>query len=772
MGFLFRVLLLSWFKVWLSFLHIGTTDAKVLSDGKSYIVIIFQKVQVYQFFSVDIRKTYIVLLLCGIAGLNGWSQNLKRIDSLKEVLIKTDPRKRFEIQFSLFREYLPIDQDEALFYVKTALEQAKINADSLGIVKASFGRGFITRNEGDLREAIQIFEYALGIAKRNKFADQVKYLLNNLALAHTSNASYDKALNYNFESLKIRETEGDHQAISIALNNIGLVYHELRDYENALVYYEKSYQVKVVNGVKHDLERSLINLGLIYNALGRFDKAVDKFKEAFEICDSTACRPDILMDAHQAIGIALINRSDDLPAESNLRKSLELSLKLGISEYTSSNFHWLAVLRYNQKRMDEAIGFLDKSLEVSKETNYRKMTLDNYLLYSKIHSYQGDYKRASHFQDLYIKLNGEIFNADLIKNISRIQTDYEEQQNIKTIAEKDQNLELNKEVINQQRIFNWLLTVAILLTSALLVIIFRNYQKIKTVNAALASAKRMIEVQNRLLDKQVQEKTKELVDTNMALVKVNEELDHFIYKTSHDIRGPLASLKGMVNLAIMDVKDDKALGYLSKLDLTAEKLNMVLTRLLIVNRINHAELKPEVVHFEPIIQEILTLEVKKGVPSKIRVEFDVAPDTHLISDKEMIRLILENLIDNAVKFYNESERVESFVKITVGLEDGQVTARVMDNGVGIAQMNRERIFQMFVRASERSETGGIGLYLAKLATEKLGGDINLISTDEKYTEFIVLFPKDLQGIIDRRREEKRKLEEEKLHVQKKNIRTV
>ena len=707
------------------------------------------------------------LLLCGFTGLSAWSQNLNRIDSLKDVLTRANPKQRFEIQFSLFREYLPIDQDEALFYVKTALDQAIINGDSLGIVKASFGKGFIIKKEGDLREAIKLFEYALGVAKRNKFADQVRYLLNNLAIAHTSSASYDKALNYNFESLKIREAEGDPQAISIALNNIGLVYHELRDYENALVYYEKSYQVKVANGVKHDVERSLINLGLVYNALGRFDKAEGKLNEAFAICDSTECRPDILMDAHQALGIALVNQNDDLPAESNFRKSLELSLKLGISSHTSANFHWLAVLRFNQKRMDEAIGFLDKSLEVSKETNYRKMTLDNYLLYSKIHSYNGDFKKASHFQDLYIQLYGEIFNADLIKNISRIQTDYEELQNIKTIAEKDQILELNQEVIKQQKIFNWLLTAVIFLTSALGVVIYHNYQKIKTVNEALASAKRMIEVQNRLLDKQVQEKTKELVDTNEALVKVNDELDHFIYKTSHDIRGPLASLKGMVNLAIMDVKDDKALGYLSKLDLTAEKLNMVLTRLLIVNRINHAELKPEVVHFEPIIQEILTLEVKKGVPPKIRVEFDVAQDTHLISDKEMIRLILENLIDNAVKFYNESERVESFVKITVGSEDGQVTARVMDNGVGIAQMNREKIFQMFIRASERSETGGIGLYLAKLATEKLGGYINLISTDEKYTEFIVRFPKDLQDIIDNRREEKRKQDEEKIQVQAK-----
>ena len=157
------------------------------------------------------------------------------------------------------------------------------------------------------------------------------------------------------------------------------------------------------------------------------------------------------------------------------------------------------------------------------------------------------------------------------------------------------------------------------------------------------------------------------------------------------------------------------------------------------------------------------LEMKKGVPQKIKIEYDVASDIKLVSDVEMVRLILENLIDNAVKFYNDSQRVESFVKIFVRSEDGVVAAHVQDNGVGIAQMSRENIFQMFVRASERSETGGIGLYLAKLATEKLGGEINLV-TNEKYTEFIVRFPTDLQLTVAQRKEEKRKQDQDKLKV--------
>ncbi|NJM25718.1 MAG: ATP-binding protein [Bacteroidia bacterium] len=109
------------------------------------------------------------------------------------------------------------------------------------------------------------------------------------------------------------------------------------------------------------------------------------------------------------------------------------------------------------------------------------------------------------------------------------------------------------------------------------------------------------------------------------------------------------------------------------------------------------------------------------------------------SDKELIRIILENLIDNAIKFYNDSERINPIVDIRVELEDSHVKIRVIDNGIGISQVNPDKIFQMFSRASERSGTGGIGLYLTKTATEKLGGTIDLRTTPEGFTEFFVKF---------------------------------
>ncbi len=409
--------------------------------------------------------------------------------------------------------------------------------------------------------------------------------------------------------------------------------------------------------------------------------------------------------------------------------------------------------------MGAAAVYLELINNIPEKAEYREILKMFYLLQAEYYVASNSFQKANDFYVLVNQLNDSIFAADVIKNLTRVQTQFAQRENLAIIAEKNSILALNEKIISQQRSFNILLAVIVVLSSALVAVVYQNIRKIRTVNAELATAKGIIEDHNKFLDQLVDQKTKELVDSNEALVKVNDELDNFIYKTSHDIRGPLASLKGMVNLAIMDVKDDKALGYLQKLDLTAEKLNMILTRLLIVNRINHAELKPEPILFEPIIQEILTLEVKKGIPPKIKIDYEVAPDVHLVSDRDLVRLILENLIDNAVKYYNDSERVESFVRIRVAMEDGKVTARVVDNGVGISTMNRQKIFQMFVRASERSDTGGIGLYLAKLATEKVGGDISLISTNEKYTEFVVQFPAALpKATADKRAEEAQRRE--------------
>jgi signal transduction histidine kinase len=323
--------------------------------------------------------------------------------------------------------------------------------------------------------------------------------------------------------------------------------------------------------------------------------------------------------------------------------------------------------------------------------------------------------------------------------LARVQTKYEERENIAIIASKE-------EALTRQRRFNIAVAIIAILAGSLVFVLYRSNLVKKKVNKALSDAKATIEDQNkqltslnRNLEKMVDARTIELQVANEALKRVNDELDNFIYKTSHDIRGPLASLKGMCNVAIMDVKDPLALDYFLKLDATAEKLNTILTRLLIINQINNSSASHEPIDFDEMINEVIVLEKKRGLPPKLHIRKNIERDITFYSDKELVRIILENLIDNAIKFYNDSNRADPFVEVNVMTEGNYLKIRVIDNGIGISQVNPDKIFQMFSRASERSGTGGIGLYLTKTATEKIGGQIDLKTTPEGYTEFFVKF---------------------------------
>jgi signal transduction histidine kinase len=243
---------------------------------------------------------------------------------------------------------------------------------------------------------------------------------------------------------------------------------------------------------------------------------------------------------------------------------------------------------------------------------------------------------------------------------------------------------------------------------------------------------------------------------------VNSELDNFIYRTSHDIRGPLVTLKGVCNVALLDVKDDVALDYLKKLDATSTKLNVILTRLLIVNKINQWELEAALIDCADLINQIIETEKINGIPDNMIIEHEIDRDIKLYSDRFLLMLVVENLIDNAIKFYNDSPRVSPFVKIKIHQEGDQVKMIVIDNGIGVNSSDQNQIFHLFTRASDRSETGGIGLYLSKMAAARLGGEVILANTSPSGSEFHLILPADVTPVIQMRmrHEQMRKKEKE------------
>jgi signal transduction histidine kinase len=716
----------------------------------------------------------IMLLFVGTASV----AQKQIIDSLVQLSKSHRGTPQLEAFYELTFQYLGNNQyEESLAAITKAQKLASDLGDTLKLIKTSRIKGQILRRLDRTNEAIVAFLNVLPLAKESNtkdpdFLSEYVDILNALAVAHTFQANYDKALEYNFESLVVREREGDNYEISVALNNIGLVYFKLKDYDRALEYYIRALNLINLSGKYTFKDRLLINIGLCFNQVqnqsDNFINAQKYINDGLEFCQPN-CEDLTVMEGKFGLGISNFKLKRYDQAIVHFSESFNIAQALNDKRFQLENLLYLAEIKIILNDNQGAIQDLKRSEEIAADTKYNELLIKIFREYSRLYNQIGDYRNAALYQDKYIALKDSTYSEQLIKNLAEIQTKFEERENLQTIEEKNENIRLQNELISRQRIQYFFIILVTALTIVLAsVLVWANRRQQKH-NLALSEAKKVIEVQNKELTKtneeldlRVQEKTRDLLSTNETLIQVNEELDNFIYRTSHDIRGPLVTLKGVCNVASLDVKDPVALDYLKRLDLTAEKLNSILTRLLVVNQINHTELEATPIDLKALIDDILVSDRRTAIPPRMKINHHVDQSVSLIADRYLMRIILENLIDNSVKFYNTSDRIEPYVNIDITTASpGLVLVKVEDNGIGIDPAEKNEIFHLFVRASERSETGGIGLYLTRVAAQRLGGEIKLVATSDKGSTFHVFLPADLRPILEKRKQAEEQMKRER-----------
>ncbi len=679
----------------------------------------------YQIITNNLKGIVLLVVIL----LPTFSLQAQKIDSLKSLLPTSSGLAKYNVLFELAYEYSDVNDSLSLVYADDLFALATELGDSSLITKAGRIRAGELRRLERLNEAIQMAQYVLRVARLQKNQAEIKLLLNSLAISHTLIAQYDSALKYNFESLIIREAEGSKPDISIALNNIGLIYYKLKDYNESIEYYNRSLALKKEVNDQHDLDRLMINIGLCYNSLKKYQEAKNYFNEALSVCNNK-CTDQIILESQIGLGVSYYRTANYPEALTHFQKSFEVAKRMGSSRFQAENLVYMSKIYTDSKDFEKAFAMLTEAEKLSSTKGYNSLLMETYQVFSELYTLKDDFENVSRYQSRYIKLRDSIYSEALIKNLTRVRSDYEERENIKTIAEKDEVLRLKEEVINRQRQQNAFIVVITLLVVGLATALFWAGKLQRKANRLLADSRAN-------LAKKVDERTAELVHAK-------KELDHFIYKTSHDIRGPLATFKGLCVIARSDIKDPVGLDLVRMLDVTADKMILILNRLLIINTINTTDLKPELVDLKACIDEIMVKEANKGLPPGLVFKSDIDSKVVLMSDKKLVDIVLDNLIDNSIKFCDQSDRVVPMVEVNITQEDDLILITVTDNGIGIDAINRINIFEMFFRASERSQPGGIGLYLSRLATEKLGGTIELVQMPGKFTRFLVRIPSTLE----------------------------
>ncbi len=306
----------------------------------------------------------------------------------------------------------------------------------------------------------------------------------------------------------------------------------------------------------------------------------------------------------------------------------------------------------------------------------------------------------------------------------------EDQVKIRTQKIKEQNKSLesaNKEIIGQKS--------EIEKQNALLM---KNQNEILKAKAELDTInKELIDI-NTNLESKVEERTSSLKVMNDELINANNELDKFIYRASHDLKGPIARLLGISVLAKMDNKDEALREYIELIEKGALDINKVLNKLNNIHYINKEIKHSEIIDFPKLINGCKPALASYIEPENLDLRINEDPEIHLRSDNNLMRIILENLLENAVIF-RKTSKAEVIVELKANKKS--IIICVADHGLGIQDKQLDKIFDMFYRGSERSKGNGLGLYLVRKAVHKLQGRIEVQSVEGKSTKFSIFLPK-------------------------------
>ncbi len=247
--------------------------------------------------------------------------------------------------------------------------------------------------------------------------------------------------------------------------------------------------------------------------------------------------------------------------------------------------------------------------------------------------------------------------------------------------------------------------------------------------------------ENKNLESELVQKNKDLVETNTELIKHNNELRQFSYTVSHNLRGPVASLLGLIGLVNPKNFSEDGSRIFDHIGTSTERLDSIIKDLSKIIDIRHDIFKiRQKINLEYEIKVVTQLLRKEIEAHHVKVVSNIKKGTATYTIKPMVHSILYNLVSNAIK-YRSSER-DPEIEINAYEDHQFYFLEVKDNGLGIdLKRHKDNLFKLYKRFHFHTEGKGLGLYLVKLQAESLGGSVEIESEMNRFTKFKVSIAK-------------------------------
>jgi len=598
-----------------------------------------------------------------------------------------------------------------------ALELTKKYVYPPQYVKVLIAVGEVYEELSQYDVAAEYFFKALAIAERLGLQAEIALSYSQLAWIKKDQRQFSTAIDYANKSLRIRASMGDKKGVANCHNVLGLIYLLQKDYPQSIHEHELALKLRQQIDYKLGISASIFNFSLTYEAINHVGKAFDDHLEA-----------------------------------------LEMEEKIQNKQSLAISYNSIAELLIRVGKLKEAYGYANKANLLGSETGSTLLKRNNASIFVAYYQALGDFKMAFEYQGLYQALNDSVYSETSALRLAEVEAIYnvEKKENDIELLSQKQVAQARQLQLQQVELSRKNLIIAYASTGILIFVIsgivgIRYYREKTEANKSLRKLNREISEQKE----EIQAQSEELVEASSAIANINKELegkienrtselkqaykelDTFFYRASHDFRRPITTFMGLAGVAKITVKDQASLELFEKVSETAASLDKMLYKLQSISDVGSQQMVFKEVFLKELIEEVLHGFTKMMQQKRVAVSLEINEQTPLVSYPAMVKIIIENLIENAIHFAG-FER--PFVVIRASVHEEAAVIEVEDNGQGIMEEYKPRIFEMYFRANEHSKGNGLGLYIAKKAIEKLSGHIFFRSKHGAGSSFTVELP--------------------------------
>jgi two-component system sensor histidine kinase/response regulator len=618
-------------------------------------------------------------LLLAFQVLPGFGQRTD-VDSLLNI-IKTTPADTSRVyQLNLLVTVLrERDNNQALKYSEEARDLALLLNYQPGLARALENLGWIYYRRGEFSEAFDVSAEAMKMA--GLFGDKltVAKCLNTIAAVRIEQKQYAEGISNFKKAYRISSEISDKPSMARCINNIAYCFFQNDQVDSAAAYGKQALQLSRQADTRYLTGFALRTLGDVDMALGRYQDALLKFNEVVRIAK-------------------------------------ELS---NIFLQVSTN-HRIGKVFYVLGKNTVAINTLTANLAAARQYGFKGELERSLKLISEIYASMGEMHRAYDFQNRYVTVHDSLQLQRSGEEMAMMQAKFDSEIKEARIELLTKEAQLTQEEINSQRLWMYFSVGCLSLMVILAFVLLYSNRLKKRANDELAS------------------KNTEIALQAQQLQSLNATKDKLFSIISHDLRSPLASLRGLVSvMGLGGLSTEEFIESSRKLRKNLDSVQGDLDNLLVwaQSQLNGLQSNPVPMRLRPVIEEKIDLFAEIARQKDLTILNEVDESLSIVADRNHMGLVIRNLLANAIKF----NRNGGLIRITEQRVGECFEISVTDSGIGMTERDLGRLFNAathFTNPGTHQEKGaGIGLLLTKEFIEKDGGAIRATSVHGEGSTF-------------------------------------